>query len=199
MLARLAPKPDVPQRLDRVAEQTELAQLAPEPPRPIEDKAKLAPLRPERFALQLTIGEATEKKLRRAQALLRHQVPSGNLAEVIDRALDALLDRVEGRKLGKTRVPREVKACSNERTVPREVRRQVVARDGLRCSFVAEDGRRCEETGFLELDHVVPVSKGGRTSDGIRILCRTHNQYEAERILGREAVMAGRPGAAGYR
>jgi hypothetical protein len=77
--------------------------------------------------------------------------------------------------------------------VPREVRRQVVARDGLRCSFVAEDGRRCEETGFLELDHVVPVSRGGRASvDGVRILCRTHNQYEAERILGRETVMAGR-------
>jgi hypothetical protein len=198
VLARLAPKPDVPQRLDRVAEQTELAapagdEVAPAPPPKDEGRAKLAPLAPERFALQVTIGEATEKKLRRAQALLRHQVPSGDLSEVLDRALDALLDRVEGRKLGKARAPRAAKKCTNERAVPREVRRQVVARDGLRCSFVAEDGRRCEETGFLELDHVVPVSRGGRASvDGVRILCRTHNQYEAERILGRETVMAGR-------
>jgi hypothetical protein len=198
VLARLAPKPDVPQRLDRVAEQTELAapagdEVAPAPPPKDEGRAKLAPLAPERFALQVTIGEATEKKLRRAQALLRHQVPSGDLSEVLDRALDALLDRVEGRKLGKARAPRAAKKCTNERAVPREVRRQVVARDGLRCSFVAEDGRRCDETGFLELDHVVPVSRGGRASvDGVRILCRTHNQYEAERILGRETVMAGR-------
>jgi hypothetical protein len=103
VLARVAPKPDVPQRLERVAEQTELAPaagdgVAPAPPRYVEGGAKLAPLAPERFALQVTIGEATERKLRRAQALLRHQVPSGDLAEVVDRALDALLDRVEGRK-----------------------------------------------------------------------------------------------------
>jgi 5-methylcytosine-specific restriction endonuclease McrA len=198
LLARLAPKPDVPQRLDRVAEQTELAppagdEVAPAPPPKVEGRAKLVPLAPERFALQVTIDEATERKLRLAQALLRHQVPSGDLAEVLDRALDALLDRVEGRKFGKSRAPRAAKVCSGARTVPREVRRQVVARDGLRCSFVSEDGRRCEETGFLELDHVVPVSRGGRASvDGIRILCASHNQYEAERILGREAVLAGR-------
>jgi hypothetical protein len=202
LLARWAPRPDVPERLERVAQQTEVAPgpVAPDGVRPGagsagegERAATMAPLAPARFALQLTIGEATERKLRRAQALLRHQVPSGDLAEVLDRALDALLDRVEGRKFGKTRAPRAAKACSNERTVPREVRRQVVARDGLRCSFVSDDGRRCEETGFLELDHVVPVSRGGRASvDGIRILCRSHNQYEAERILGREMVAAGR-------
>ena len=67
----------------------------------------------------------------------------------------------------------------------------MAARDGVRCSFVAEDGRRCEETGFLELDHVVPVARGGEaTLENLRVLCRTHNQYEAERILGREAANA---------
>jgi hypothetical protein len=173
VLARRAPRPDRPERLKRVAEQTEL--VAPEPPgRAAVGAAKVAPLAPERFALELTIGGVTRDKLLRAQALLRHQVPSGDLAEVLDRALDALLDRVEGRKLGKTRAPRAAKKSRNPRYVPRAVRRQVVARDGERCSFVAEDGRRCEETGFLELDHVVPVARGGRASDGIRILCRSH-------------------------
>ena len=201
MLARQAPRPDVPERLERVAEE---AALAPEPPGPeaqaapapagnAQAKTTLAPLAPERFALQVTIGEETQRKLLRAQALLRHQVPSGDLAEVLDRALDALLDRVEGRKLGKTRAPRAAKKSSARRYVPRAVRRDVVARDGARCSFVGEDGRRCEETGFLELDHVVPVSRGGESSaEGVRVLCRSHNQFEAERILGREAVLAGR-------
>ena len=202
MLTLRAPRPDVPERLERVAEQTA---LAPEPPGPeaqapvpagkAEAKTKLAPLAPERFALQVTIGEETQRKLLRAQALLRHQVPSGDLAEVLDRALDALLDRVEGRKLGKARAPRAArsKKSSARRYVPRAVRRDVVARDGARCSFVGEDGRRCEETGFLELDHVVPVSRGGESSaEGVRVLCRSHNQFEAERILGREAVLAGR-------
>jgi hypothetical protein len=200
VLARRAPRPDVPARLERVAEQVELApgpagcaagEVAPGPPG--RDKARVAPLAPERFALQVTIGEATHGKLLRAQALLRHQVPSGDLAEVLDRALDALLDRVEGRKLGKTTAPRKARTSRVKRYVPRAVRRQVVARDGARCAFVGEDGRRCEETGFLELDHVVPVSRGGRaTVEKVRVLCRGHNLYEAERILGREVVETGR-------
>jgi 5-methylcytosine-specific restriction endonuclease McrA len=215
LLAHRAPRPDVPERLERVAEQVTLVapgpvrptgeqvapgpvrpvgeQVAPGPPGQAEDTARVAPLAPERFALQVTIGEATHRKLLRAQALLRHQVPSGDLAEVLDRALDALLDRVEGRKLGKTRAPRAGKPSRAKRYVPRAVRREVALRDGLRCSFVAEDGRRCEETGFLELDHVVPVSRGGEASaEGVRVLCRSHNQYEAERILGRETVLAGK-------
>ena len=203
VLARLAPRPDVPERLERVVEQAVLvpeipeppdmnAALVPEPPRG-EATARVAALAPERFALQVTIGEATQRKLLRAQALLRHQVPSGDLAEVLDRALDALLDRVEGRKFGKTPAPRRARTSRARRTVPRAVRRQVVARDGARCAFVAQDGRRCDETGFLELDHVVPVSRGGQaTAESVRVLCRAHNQYEAERILGREAVEAGR-------
>ena len=201
VLARRAPKPDVQARLDRVAEQVELVPgrpgcgavgVAPGPP--AETRAtKVAALAPERFALQVTISEATQQKLLRAQALLRHQVPSGDLAEVLDRALDALLDKVEGRKHGKTSRPRAAKKSSVRRYVPRAVRREVVARDGARCSFVGEDGRRCEETGFLELDHVTPVSRVGESSaEGVRMLCRAHNQYEAERVLGREVVAAGR-------
>ena len=188
-------------------------------------------LAPERFTLQLMISEETRSKLLRAQALLRHQVPSGDLAEVLDRALEALLEKVEARKFGQvkapragrakasragrakapragrakapgggtakaragTATPRESRAGGPSRYVPREVRRQVVARDGARCSFVAEDGRRCEEIGFLELDHVLPVARGGDASvKGVRVLCRGHNQFEAERILGRNAVEAGR-------
>ncbi|HEY8142496.1 MAG TPA: hypothetical protein VIG06_07495 [Kofleriaceae bacterium] len=247
LLARRAPRPDVPERLERVAEQAVLVvpapvgavapapvgqavapapvgqavapepvgqavapepvgqavapepvgqAVAPEPPGP--GAAKAVPLSPERFALQVTISQATQQKLLRAQALLRHQVPSGDLAEVLDRALDALLDKVEGKKFGKTAAPRKAKNSRVKRTVPRALRREVVARDGARCSFVAGDGRRCEETGFLELDHVVPVSRGGTASvEGVRILCRAHNQYEAERILGPEAVVAGRASRAG--
>jgi hypothetical protein len=201
LLARLAPRPDVPPRLDRVAQQGELVreppgpaeQVVPEPPRPVGDGTRVTALAPERFALQVTIGAETQQKLLRAQALLRHQVPSGDLADVLDRALDALLDKVEGRKLGKSRTPRVAKPCADSRYVPRAARRHAVARDGMQCSFVAEDGRRCEETGFLEFDHVVPVALGGGASvDEVRVLCRSHNQYEAERILGSKAVEAGR-------
>ena len=59
----------------------------------------LAPLAPQRYALQLTIGQATHDKLRYAQALLGHSVPAGEIAQVLDRALDALIGQLE-RRLG---------------------------------------------------------------------------------------------------
>ncbi len=199
LLARRAPQPDVPERLEREPERaalvisdhgSDMVEVVLEPPR--QASARVAPLAPERFALQLTITDATRMKLLRAQALLRHQVPSGDLSEVLERALDALLDKVEGRRFGKVKRPRAAKTSRSRRYIPTEARRQAVARDGLRCSFVSDDGRRCEETGFLELDHVVPVALGGEAGDGIRVLCRSHNQHEAERILGRATVENGK-------
>jgi hypothetical protein len=54
---------------------------------------------------------------------------------------------------------------------------------------VSADGHRCEETSRLELDHVRPLALGGEsTADNLRLLCRAHNTYEAERMLGRERV-----------
>jgi hypothetical protein len=152
----------------------------------------ITPLAPARFALQVTITEETRNKLLKAQALLRHKVPSGDLCELLDLAADALLEKIEKTRFGKTSAPRKARRPQGKRTVPNDLRREAVARDGFRCSFVAEDGRRCEETGFLEFDHVVPVALGGEASDGVRILCRAHNQFEAERILGHETIDAGK-------
>jgi hypothetical protein len=186
LLARRTPRPDVAERLERVAAQVVLTPaggevaLEPVPPVP----PRVAALSEERFALQLTMSAATREKLLRAQALLRHRVPSGDLSEVLDRVLDGFLDQVERKRLGKTKKPRAATPSRVKRYVPNQARRQAVARDGLRCSFVSGDGRRCEETGFLEFDHVVPVALGGEASDGVRVLCRSHNQYEAARILG---------------
>jgi hypothetical protein len=49
------------------------------------------PLAQGRFKIQLTASTELHDKLRMAQALLRHQVPDGNLSAVLERALDALL------------------------------------------------------------------------------------------------------------
>ncbi len=193
LLARGAPRADVPERLERVAEQAVLVpggEVVPEPVPPV--PPRVAALSEERFALQLTISGATREKLLRAQAHLRHQLPSGDLSEVLDRVLDGYLDQVERKRFGKVKRPRAARPGRAKRTIPNEVRRQAVARDGLRCSFVSAEGRRCEETGFLEFDHVVPVAFGGEPSDGVRMLCRSHNQHEAERILGRAAVESGK-------
>jgi hypothetical protein len=143
--------------------------------------ARLTPAAPGRYSLQLTIGKGTHDKLRHAQALLGHQVPSGEIAEVLDRALDALIGQLERRKFAATSRPRPRRASANPRHVPAAVRRTVWARDGGQCTFVNAAGHRCPSRTRLEFDHVDPVARGGRaTVERMRLRCRAHNQYAAE-------------------
>ena len=47
------------------------------------------------------------------------------------------------------------------------------------------DRRALPASDLLEFDHVDPVARGGKaTVEGIRLLCRAHNQFEAERVFG---------------
>jgi hypothetical protein len=62
---------------------------------------------PERFLLQLLIDRDTCDKLQHAVALLSHSVPEGSVAQVLKRALDALIMQVEKRKLGSAVRPRD--------------------------------------------------------------------------------------------
>ncbi len=74
------------------------------------------------------------------------------------------------------------------RAIPVEVRRAVIARDGLRCTFVGPGGR-CTETRRLELHHVEAFAKGGVHSVGnVRVVCQAHNQFLARDELGRGFV-----------
>ena len=149
----------------------------------------VAPLGPGRFALQVTIGQGTHDRLRYAQQLLSHQVPSGDLAEVLDYALGALIVKLEKQKFAATSKPRRNRRCAEAGTryVPAAVRRTVWERDGGRCTFVSAEGRRCEARDRLEFDHVDEFARGGEARvDRMRLRCRAHNQYGAERTFGRE-------------
>ena len=152
---------------------------------PVSAHTRVIPRSLERYAIQVTVSKATHDKLRRAQALLSHTVPSGDVAEVLDRALDALIVRLEKRKYGATDRPARPGGAKRPRHIPAHVRRAVRARDGDRCTYVDEHGKRCAEHKFLEFDHIETVSRGGdATISNLRLRCRAHNQYEADRTYG---------------
>src|SRR5258706_5923202 len=167
----------------RVAAAAEGEQLVPER---VPCLSKVTPVAPERFDLHLTVGRGTRDKLQRAQELLGHALPSGDLAQVLDRALDALIERLEKRKFAATSRPgRSARPSANPRHIPAQIKRAVWARDGGQCTFVSESGHRCQARKLIEFDHVEPVARGGTaTVAGIRLRCRAHNQYAAERAFG---------------
>jgi hypothetical protein len=146
----------------------------------------VAPIARERFLLQVSIGQSTRDNLRYAQELLSHEIPSGEIAEVLDRALKLLVARLEKRKFAAACKPRQTqRATTSRRHVPAQVKRAVWERDGGQCTFVSEGGRRCLARELLEYDHIDPVARGGHaTVTNMRLRCRAHNPYAAECVFG---------------
>jgi hypothetical protein len=97
----------------------------------------LVPLAPERYALQVTLARATHDKLCRAQALLAHAVPAGDIAAVLDRALEVLIERLERRRHAVTSKPGPKRGSKNPRYIAADVRRTVNERDQGQCTFVS--------------------------------------------------------------
>jgi 5-methylcytosine-specific restriction endonuclease McrA len=165
----------------------------------VESRARVTPLSSQSVAFQATLSRATSEKLRYAQELLGHQVPSGDLAQVLDRVLDLAITQLEKQKFGATSRPRGDRGyrSANPRYIPLHVRRAVWKRDAGRCTFVSETGHRCEARKPLEFDHVLEVARGGEASvDDIRLRCRAHNQYAAECTFGADFMRHKRIAAA---
>jgi hypothetical protein len=154
---------------------------------------------PERYKVQVTVGAETYAKLRRAQTLLRHAIPDGDPAAIVDRALTVLVAELEKTRLAATTRPRASGASTTargpdadhagrSRHIPAAVKRAVWARDGGRCTYVGPRGQ-CREEGFLEFHHVVPFAAGGETTEGnVFLRCARHNRHEAEQYFGAGAT-----------
>jgi hypothetical protein len=127
--------------------------------------ATVKPLSPDRYKLQLTISGATLEKLQLAKDMLAHAVPSGGEEAVLDRALDALLADLTRKKFAQTSKPRSPQAAKpGSRHIPAAVKRTVWLRDLGRCAFVAKTGHHCDERRFVEFHHVDPYALGGEAT-----------------------------------
>jgi 5-methylcytosine-specific restriction endonuclease McrA len=209
LLAKRWPAPDVPAAITTIPTQPPIPALGVEAvARPaVSAGPQLAPISETRHKVQFTASDELRRKLERAQDLRRHANAEGDLAVVVERAVDLLLDRLEKQRLGKTSRPRPSRDAApahvarsrqdaDERSdmprvsrVSRATRRAVFERDGERCTFTDADGHRCPATTWLELDHVIARALGGTDEVGnLRVRCRAHNALHAERTFGKEYV-----------
>jgi hypothetical protein len=177
LVARLAPKPDVPSSFRKLP--TPAASPAtPAPTRievatssappsnlPLETVAAvimppavsparpavIEPLSPQRYRVQFTVGEETEDQLRRLQDLLRAEIPDGDPGVIFAQALPLLLREVEKRKFAASAKPREAEGSPPSapgRPSARESRHIPAA---VKRAVWQRDGAQC-----------VFVAKGGR-------------------------------------
>ena len=199
MLADRAPKPDVPAQVRRVPAARSALPPSPEgrpapafsatvpgaSSRPVAS-ATPQPLGSGRYRVTFTASAETHAQLEEARALLRQQIPDGDLAKLFHRALAALLRETRRTKFAACERPRSTSPAATEsskpaaRHIPAAIKRAVVERDLGRCSFVARDGRRCGSRESLEFHHVVPFARARRHRvDEISLRCRAHNRHAA--------------------
>ena len=159
----------------------------------------LDPLAPGRYRLELTLNAEQKAKLDLARDLLSHANPTGNLAVVVERALDVLIAHTEARRFGRAKAtpkrresatPSEARGLAGQREhISHQTRREVVARDGVRCAFVSHEGQRCEARAFLQFHHRRAWALGGHDgSENLELLCHAHNRLRAEEDFGRTHV-----------
>src|SRR5690349_7904751 len=117
LVAEIAPRPEAPPVIRKLPEVR---------PDPVAAPLVLEPIAPARFKVQFTASAELEGKFRRARALLRHAVPSGDVAEIVDRAMALLVADLEKKRCGVTERPRQARAAAaGSRHVAAAVRREV--------------------------------------------------------------------------
>jgi 5-methylcytosine-specific restriction endonuclease McrA len=213
LLADQAPKPDVPASIRKAVTRPAREEKSPDerreenpptpassaPPRvaesggaPIEprrERASSEALGGERYCVRFTADREFHAQIQELRALMRHQIPDGDVGKILARAVPLLLERVRKRKLGQTDKPMAAKRTDEKsrpsRHVPAAVRRAVSKRDREGCTYVSPGGRRCGAKEFLEFHHAEPwVDSRAHDVENVTLLCRAHNQYAAVRDFG---------------
>ena len=91
-----------------------------ERPRP----ALVEPLGLARYKVQFTASAELHEKLERLRSLMRSQVPDGDLATIIERAVTEKLERLEARRFAKTKKPRKSLEDTDTSARSRYIRRR---------------------------------------------------------------------------
>ena len=144
LLARRFPRPDVASRLRKLPSFSETRG-------PHGTLRGIEPLSGESYRLQVNVNVQLKQKIARARELTSHANSSGDLAVLVERAFDALIERLEAKRFAETKRPRVLRRANTraagESHVAREshaardaeTRRHGVSVPGNATAFMAGD------------------------------------------------------------
>ncbi len=129
--------------------------------------------------LRLTLDQSTMSKLEKIKSLLSHKHPCIGYSELMDVMSDVVLKKLDP-AIKTTRTSKERKAQPTERTSKAQMKRSVWNQAKGQCQYIdSKTNRRCSSRFQLQIDHIVPKSKGGLDhSRNLQLLCREHNQLK---------------------
>ena len=151
----------------------------------------------QKWKIEGVVSKQVKAKLDRCKSLLSRKYPRGvdyetlfnELSEVFLEHFDPERKKERRKKrdtIEKRRAKTPAKA-NPSRHIPAREKERVWTRDGGRCAYVGSDGKRCNSTFNLQIDHFpVPFARGGPSkASNLRLLCALHNRYTARQTFGR--------------
>lgn len=128
----------------------------------------------DKLEFTITISNQTLEKFRKVQKIRSHKMMT--VGELFDYALETTLESIDPERKKIVRV----KTKSNSRTPSANLKALVWKNASSTCQYPG-----CNEEHFLEVDHIRPIYRGGKTElSNLRLLCRLHNRIEAEKKVG---------------
>jgi hypothetical protein len=121
--------------------------------------------------------------LEKAKARLSHKYPKAKLSDIFGEALRLLVEEKQPKSKREVAVQAD---APHSRYIPQGILAEVWTRDNGKCCFVSPiTEKRCNETKWLEIDHVRPFALGGTSRDpeNLRLVCRNHNQFFARKTF----------------
>lgn len=116
-------------------------------------------------------SNAIAEKAKILKGLLAHSDPNANMAELVEKAFDTLIDRLENQK---------------KTAAPRKIRKENETNSAVK---TPDECDHCGSRYALEVDHIVPKAVGGSDHpENLRLLCRSCNQRAAVRFFGLEKM-----------
>ena len=145
---------------------------------------RIRPVAKELSELKVPVDLKTEENLAALMEILSQKLGKGaTLAQVV--AWEAEVTRTKFdpvKQAERSRIISSRKSAPTSKVKPgrqpvlASTHHPVMLRDGMRCTHVSLDGRRCEQRRWLQRHHIVEVRKGGlNTVDNLRLLCRAHH------------------------
>lgn len=171
--------------------------LATESPRAI-PKESIKVMTTDKIHLNLVIDQNLLDKLNRIKNFTSHQNPNSNYAELLELMADIALAKLDplAKKRKDKKLPSQRKATppavskpvvsKNPRYVSANIKRIIWQRAEGKCTHIDEKtGRQCLSQFQLEIDHKIPLAKGGTSvPENLRLVCHNHNFHYARQQLG---------------
>jgi hypothetical protein len=157
------------------------------------------------FEVRFNASEEFIRQLEQLKGLMSRAYPGASMGELFEILVKEKLDKLDLAKHASnqekqdsphseqrtvTSNPLPTSEVVGRKSIPIALKRAVWRRDQSRCSFIdPKSGRMCLSTFKLEIDHRVPIAKGGRNEmSNLRLYCRHHNAWAAANQYGLEKI-----------